>query len=76
VFVPCSSASEVAIREMAKTFEVFFQKIPQPSSDYMIDHSAVVYVLDAQTRVWLMLTATQQLEDVVPDVLELLHKMS
>ena len=61
---------------MAKTFEVFFQKIPQPSSDYTIDHSTVIYVLDAQARVWLMLTATQQLEDVVPDVLELLHKMS
>jgi protein SCO1/2 len=70
------TGESVAIREMAKTFKVFFQKIPQPSGDYTMDHSAVIYVLDAQARVRLMFTATRQLEDVAHDILELLHETS
>ena len=70
------TGESVAIREMAKTFKVFSQKIPQPSGDYTMDHSAVIYVLDTQARVRLMFTATRQLEDVAHDILELLHETS
>jgi protein SCO1 len=46
----------VAIRKAAKTFKVFFQKKSLPDSDYTMDHSAVIYILDPQTRVRLMFT--------------------
>jgi protein SCO1/2 len=65
-----------AIREAARTFKVFFQKIPLADGDYTMDHSAVVYILDPQARVRLMFAANHQLEDVVQDILELLGEAS
>jgi protein SCO1/2 len=66
----------VTIRKAAKTFKVFFQKIPLPDGDYTMDHSAVIYILDPQARVRLMFTANRRPEDVAPDILELLHESS
>jgi protein SCO1/2 len=65
-----------AIRKAAKAFKVFFRRIPLPDGDYTMDHSAVIYLLDPQTRVRLMFTAHRQLDDVVHDILELLHEAS
>jgi protein SCO1/2 len=64
----------VAIRKAAKTFKVFFQKIPLPGGDYTMDHSAVIYVIDPQARVRLMFTANRQPEDIAHDILELLRE--
>jgi protein SCO1 len=64
----------VAIRKAAKTFKVFFQKIPLPGGDYTMDHSAVIYVVDPQPRVRLMFTANRQPEDIAHDILELLRE--
>jgi protein SCO1 len=64
----------VAIRKAAKTFRVFFQKIPLPGGDYTMDHSAVIYVVDPQARVRLMFTANRQPEDIAHDILELLRE--
>lgn len=61
-----------AIRKAAKSFKVFFRKIPLPDGDYTMDHSAVIYVLDPQTRVRLMFTTNRRVEDVAHDILELL----
>jgi protein SCO1/2 len=64
----------VAIRKAAKTFKVYFQKIPLPGGDYTMDHSAVIYVVDPQARIRLMFTASRQPEDVAHDILELLRE--
>jgi protein SCO1/2 len=64
----------VAIRKAAKTFNVFFQKIPLPGGDYTMDHSAVIYVVDPQARVRLMFTASRRPEDIAHDILELLRE--
>ncbi|HKM73715.1 MAG TPA: SCO family protein [Stellaceae bacterium] len=64
----------LAVRKAAKTFKVFFQKIPLPGGDYTMDHSAVMYVVDPQARVRLMFTASRQPEDVAHDILELLRE--
>jgi protein SCO1/2 len=66
----------VAIRKVAKTFKVFFQKKPLPDGDYTMDHSAVIYILDPQGRVRLMFSAGRQPEDVAHDILQLLHQTS
>ena len=65
-----------AIRKAARTFKVFFQKIPLADGDYTMDHSAVVYILDPQARVRLMFAANHRLEDVVHDILKLLSEAS
>jgi protein SCO1/2 len=65
-----------AIRKAARTFKVFFQKIPMADGDYTMDHSAVVYILDPQARVRLMFAANHRLEDVVHDILKLLGEAS
>ena len=65
-----------AIRKAARTFKVFFQKIPLADGDYTMDHSAVVYILDPQARVRLMCAANYQLVDVVQDIHELLREAS
>ncbi len=65
-----------AIRQAAKAFKVFYQKIPLPDGDYTMDHSAAIYVLDPQARVRLMFTANRRLEDIAHDIIELLHEAS
>ena len=65
-----------AIRQVAKAFKVFFQKVPLPGGDYTMDHSVAIYVLDKQARVRLMFTANRQLEDIAHDLLKLLHETS
>jgi len=64
------------IREAAKAFRVFFQKIRLPAGEYTMDHSAAVYVLDPQARVRLMFTATRSVEDIVADIIRLLREAS
>ena len=74
-FVGLTGAPD-AIRQVAKAFKVFFQKIRLPDGDYTIDHSVAIYVLDKQARVRLMFTANRQLEDIAHDLLKLLHETS
>jgi len=63
-----------AIREAAKAFRVYFQKIRLPDGDYTMDHSIAIYILDPQARVRLMFTANRRPEDVVQDIHRLLHE--
>ena len=63
-----------AIRQVAKAFKVFFQKVPLPGGDYTMDHSVAIYALDKHARVRLMFTTNRQLEDIAHDILELLHE--
>jgi protein SCO1/2 len=63
-----------AIRQAARTFKVFFQKILLPDGDYTMDHSAIIYVLDPRARVRLMFTANHRPEDIAHDVIELLRE--
>jgi protein SCO1 len=63
-----------AIRQVAKAFKVFFQKVPLPGGDYTMDHSVAIYALDKHARVRLMFTTNRPLEDIAHDILELLHE--
>jgi protein SCO1/2 len=65
-----------AIRQVAKAFKVFFQKVPLPGGDYTMDHSLAIYVLDKHARVRLMFTMNRPLEDIAHDILELLRESS
>jgi protein SCO1/2 len=66
----------VAIRKVARTFKVFFQKKPLPDGDYTMDHSAVIFVLDLQASVRLMSTVKRKPEDIAHDVIALLREAS
>jgi protein SCO1/2 len=70
------TGDRAGIRQMAKSFKVFFKKVPLPGGDYTMDHSAAIYVLDARVRVRLMFTANRRLEDIAHDIIELLHEAS
>jgi protein SCO1/2 len=70
------SGNVAAIRQVAKAFKVFFQKIRLPGGDYTMDHSVAIYVLDKRARARLMFTANRQLEDVAHDILKLLREAS
>jgi protein SCO1/2 len=70
------SGNVAAIRQVAKAFKVFFQKIRLPGGDYTMDHSVAMYVLDKRARARLMFTANRQLEDVAHDILKLLREAS
>ena len=63
-----------AIRQTAKAFRVYFQKIPLPGGDYTMDHSVAIYMLDKQARTRLMFTAERKLEDIAHDILKLIHE--
>src|SRR5215470_9377710 len=65
-----------AIRQVAKAFKVFFQKVPLPGGDYTMDHSVAIYVLDKHARVRLMFTMNRPLADIAHDILELLREAS
>src|SRR5260370_1424516 len=65
-----------AIRQVAKAFKVFFQKVPLPGGDYTMDHSVAIYILDKHARVRLIFTMNRQLEDVAHDILKLLREAS
>ena len=65
-----------AIRQVAKAFKVFFQKVPLPGGDYTMDHSIAIYALDKHARVRLMFTMNRPLEDIAHDILELLREAS
>jgi protein SCO1 len=64
------------IRDAARAFRVFFQKIRLPAGEYTMDHTAVVYMLDPQARVRLMFTGTRSVEDIVADTIRLLREKS
>ena len=62
------------IRQTAKAFRVFFQKVPLPGGDYTMDHSVATYILDKQTRTRLMFTADRKPEDIAHDILKLIRE--
>jgi protein SCO1 len=44
------SGSEAEITAMVKAFRAYARKVPQPSGDYTMDHSTIVYLMDAKGR--------------------------
>ncbi|BAK65792.1 copper chaperone SCO1/SenC family protein [Sphingobium sp. SYK-6] len=44
------TGSEAQIAQAAKSFRVFFQKVPVDGGDYTIDHSAFVILMDREGR--------------------------
>jgi protein SCO1/2 len=62
-----------AIRQTARDFKVFYQKVGFTEADYTMDHGIAHYVIDPQARVRLMFTPAQRVEDVAHDILALLH---
>jgi protein SCO1/2 len=39
-----------AIDQVEKAYRVYARKAPQPNGDYTMDHSAIVYLMDAKGR--------------------------
>ena len=55
------------IKEVAKEFRVFYQKVPTGNS-YTIDHTALTYVFDPQGRLRLALRHQQTAEEYIADL--------
>jgi protein SCO1/2 len=41
------TGSEDAIAKLAKAYKVYWRKVPTDNGDYTLDHSAIVYLMDA-----------------------------
>jgi protein SCO1/2 len=44
------TGDRAAIDQVEKAYRVYAHKAPQPSGDYTMDHSAIVYLMDSQGR--------------------------
>ena len=44
------SGDRAAIDQVEKAYRVYARKVPQAGSDYTMDHSAIVYLMDSQGR--------------------------
>ena len=44
------TGSTAAIGQVAKSFGVYAQKVPQPGGDYSVDHTATVFLMDRTGR--------------------------
>jgi protein SCO1/2 len=44
------TGDRAAIEQVEKAYRVYAHKAPQPSGDYTMDHSAIVYLMDSQGR--------------------------
>ena len=58
---------EARLRETAKEFKLFYQKVPTGDS-YTMDHTALSYVYDTQGKIRLALRHDQTPEDYVADL--------
>lgn len=57
--------------QTARDFRVYYEKVPTGSS-YTIDHSAMTYVYDANSKLRLGLRHTQSVEEYVDDIRQVL----
>lgn len=48
-FIPLTG-SEAEIRRVARSFKVFFEKVPLPGGGYSIDHTAYTFLLDRRGK--------------------------
>ena len=60
------------IKEVAKEFRVFYQKVPSGNS-YSIDHTALTYIFDPEGRLRLAMRHQQTTEQYVADLRRLMH---
>jgi len=59
--------------ELAKSFKIFYQKVPSPSGEgYTIDHTAGAYVFDKQGQVRLFVRYGQGADKLLADIKTLL----
>lgn len=58
-------------RQVAKTYNVFYQKVPTGSS-YTMDHSSTTYVYDTQGRIRVLFKHEQPAEECASDIRQLL----
>jgi len=65
--------SEEQTRQTAKSFKVFYEKVPTRDS-YTVNHSAITYVFDTQGRLRLGLRPTQSADEIVADLRTLLSQ--
>lgn len=59
------------IKEVAKEFRVFYQKVPSGNS-YSIDHTALTYIFDPQGRLRLAMRHQQPAEQYIADLRRLM----
>ena len=60
-------------RAAAKAFNVFYEKVPTGSS-YSINHTAITYILDQQSRLRLGMRHSQEADDYVADLRALMKQ--
>jgi len=63
-----------ATREVARAFKVFYQKVPDPSGGYTMDHSTGYYVIDSRGLTRLMFRYGLPPEDMAYDIRQLLRE--
>ena len=65
------TGSEAEIEAMVKSFRAYARKVPQPSGDYTMDHSTIVYLMDKKGRFVSTLNLDQTPQKVAQDWLKL-----
>jgi protein SCO1/2 len=63
-----------ATRRAARSFKVFYQKVPTSKGDYTMDHSTGYYVIDRRGRTRLMFRYGQSAADMAYDIRLLLRE--
>ncbi len=56
------------LRKLASPLGIFFEKRAGDGDDYAVDHSAVVLVIDPQSRLSALFSAPHRIEDLVHDL--------
>jgi protein SCO1/2 len=66
------TGSQDEIAAVMKAFKAYARKVPQPSGDYTVDHSTILYLMDKRGRFASTLNVDQPLEKAAADWLKLL----
>ncbi len=62
------TGEEEEIRRLAETLYIFFEKRDGETSDYLVDHSAVVLVIDPEARSHALFSSPHRVENFVSDL--------
>jgi len=62
------------IRQIAKDFHIFYQKAPMENGDYMMEHTAMTYILDPQNRVRLAASEQLTVDQIAEDIKTLMKQ--
>jgi len=59
------------IKEVARAYRVFYEKVPQKGSkDYLVNHSALIYLITKDGKIKLIYSATKQKPNLIAEDIE------